>query len=402
VAGAGLAHPATPSYQQVVLAVVKQLAWSDTQIESGENPVSHSDFHSTILPLPGVDVCKPDLRLPRARGNADGRESRQNSQGGHRVKKTLLTLFALGLLGCAGPAPEPEATAPPGRPAITAIANFVIKTDSIDDARAFYGKYLGYAEAFTHARPGVAGDIAVFKINDRQFIEVSPTLANEEDDKMIQIGFETADAQQLRNYLAAKGVAVPATVETDPDGNLSFHVADPEGHTVEFVQYLPDSTQMKDQGQHLADTRISGNVLHVGVHIKDEQLANLFYKDILGFRPLWRGGMTDERIEWVSLLVPDGDEWVEYMMWEEANPPDHMRLGVWHHICVDAADEAGIKGIYDTVVKRGYQGKREPGIGRDGRWLLHLYDKHNTRTEVMARKPVEKPCCDPMTDPYTD
>ena len=129
------------------------------------------------------------------------------------MKKTLLTLFALGLLGCAGPAPEPEAAAAPGRPAITAIANFVIKTDSIDDARTFYGKYLGYAEAFTHARPGVAGDIAVFKINDRQFIEVSPTLANEEDDKMIQIGFETADAQQLRNYLAAKGVAVPATVD---------------------------------------------------------------------------------------------------------------------------------------------------------------------------------------------
>jgi lactoylglutathione lyase len=317
------------------------------------------------------------------------------------VKKTLLTLFACGLLGCSA-APEPEPAAPPERPAITGIANFVITTDSIEDARTFYAGYLGYEEAFTHTRPGVTGDISVFKINDRQFIEVSPTLANEEDDKLIQIGFETADAQQLRDYLASKGVKVPETVGKDADGNLSLHVTDPDGHTVEFVQYLPDSVQMKDQGQHLAGMRISDNVLHVGVHIKDETLANSFYADVLGFRPLWRGGMTDERVEWVSLLVPDGDEWIEYMMWEEANPPDHMRLGVWHHICVDAADEADMQAVYDTVVKRGYHGNRKPSIGRDGRWLLHLYDKHNTRTEVMVRKPVEEPCCEPLNDPYTE
>lgn len=318
------------------------------------------------------------------------------------MKKTLLALFAFALIGCSQPAPEPEAATPPERPAITGIANFVITTESIEDARTFYGKYLGYEEAFAHTRPGVEGDISVFKINDRQFIEVSPTLANEEDDKLIQIGFETADAQQLRDYLASKNVAVPETVENDSDGNLSFRVTDPEGHTVQFVQYLPDSIQMKDQGQHLAGTRISDNVLHVGVHIKDEALADSFYKDVLGFRPLWRGGMTDERVEWVSLLVPDGDEWIEYMMWEEGNPPDNMRLGVLHHICVDADDEADMQAIYDTVVERGYHGNRKPSIGRDGRWLLHLYDKHNTRTEVMVRKPVEEPCCDPLTDPYTE
>ncbi len=318
------------------------------------------------------------------------------------MKKTLPTLFALSLiLGCSQPAAEaPEAAAPPERPAITGIANFVITTDSLDDARTFYGTYLGYEEAFTHARPGVAGDISVFKINDRQFIEVSPTLADENDDKLIQIGFETADAAQLRDYLASKNVSVPAAVEADADGNLSFHVTDPEGHTVEFVQYQPDSIQMKDQGQHLAETRISDNVLHVGVHINDEMLADSFYKDILGFRPLWRGGMTDERVEWVSLLVPDGDEWIEYMMWEDGNPPDARQLGVWHHICVDADDQTDMQAVYDTVVERGYHGNRKPSIGRDGRWLLHLYDKHNTRTEVMVRKPVEEPCCDPMTDPY--
>jgi hypothetical protein len=53
-------------------------------------------------------------------------------------------------------------------------------------------------------------------------------------------------------------------------------------------------------------------------------------------------------------------------------------------------------------VARGYDGDQPPSIGRDGRWLLHLYDKHHTRTEVMVRKPVEEPCCSPVIDPYTD
>ena len=33
-------------------------------------------------------------------------------------------------------------------------------------------------------------------------------------------------------------------------------------------------------------------------------------------------------------------------------------------------------------------------------WLLQLYDNHNTRIEVMVRKPVQKPCCSENLDPY--
>lgn len=105
------------------------------------------------------------------------------------------------------------------RPPIVGIANFVVKTDSLDDARKFYTGVLGYDEAFTHKRAGVAADLAVFKVNDQQYIEVTQTLANEADDKMIQIGFETKDARKLRVYLAEKGVTVPAKVKKDLDGN---------------------------------------------------------------------------------------------------------------------------------------------------------------------------------------
>jgi len=110
------------------------------------------------------------------------------------------------------------------RPPIKGIANFVVKTDNLEEVRKFYTGVLGYEEVFKHRRPGVAAEIAVFKVNDRQYIEVAQTLANEADDKLIQIGFETQDARKLRAYLAEKGWAVPAKVGKDSDGNYSFTV----------------------------------------------------------------------------------------------------------------------------------------------------------------------------------
>jgi catechol 2,3-dioxygenase-like lactoylglutathione lyase family enzyme len=97
-----------------------------------------------------------------------------------------------------------------------------VKTDNLDEVRKFYTGVLGYDEVFRHRHLGIAADVAVFKVNDHQYIEVTRTLANEADDKMVQIGFETKDARKLRDYLASRGVSVPEKLAQDGDGNFSF------------------------------------------------------------------------------------------------------------------------------------------------------------------------------------
>ena len=284
------------------------------------------------------------------------------------------------------------------RPPVANIANFVVKTDNLDEARRFYQGVLGYDEVFRHTRP-VAGpaELSVFKVNEHQYIEVSPTLENPSDDKLIQIGYATADARKLRDYLGAHGVAVPSRVTKDSDGNYSFIVKDPEGHSIEFVQYLEGSLQSRYSGKGISDRRISDHILHVGVHVKSPPDQDKFYKDILGFRFLWQGGPRDDRLDWISYLTPGGDNWVEYMVQHEG-PPTAQQLGVWHHVCLGTLD---IQTVYKTVVDRGYTPPKPPGINaRDGRWLLQLYDRNGSRTEIMVRKPVQKPCCSENVDPY--
>lgn len=275
------------------------------------------------------------------------------------------------------------------RPRIVGIANIAVKTDNMEEARKFYSGVVGMAEAFS------INDLACFKVNDRQYVEVSPTLKTETEDRLIHIGFETSDARKLRDYLAAKGVEVPAKVVKDAGGNLSFVVKDPDGHSVQFVQYMPGSIETRNFGKHLSPTRISDHMLHVGVLVRDPAKADAFYKNILGFRLQWKGGPTDNKFEWISMMVPDRYDWIEYMVRETTPTP--QQLGVLHHYALGTLD---IQHVYKTVMERGYNPPKAPAIARDGRWLLQLYDKNFTRTEMMVRKPVETPCCSPNLDDF--
>jgi catechol 2,3-dioxygenase-like lactoylglutathione lyase family enzyme len=285
--------------------------------------------------------------------------------------------------------------AAPDRPAITGIADIAFKVSNVEASRNYYRNVLGYEEF--SVSPGRAEDSPqtfFYKVNDHQYIQIVPGLKNEAEDRLIHIGFETADARRLRDYLASRGVDVPAKVVEDMCGNLSFTVKDPQGHTVEFVQYLPDSIQSRNSGNMMPDTRLSDHILHVGINVPDIPKEDSFYKDILGFRLLWVGGPPTNPKAWVSYLVPNGSDWVEYMVGTNPNP---QQLGGMHHVALEVMD---IQKPYETAVKRGYTAPTRPQVARDGRWLNNFFDPDGSRSEFMIRKPVEKPCCTDLHDPF--
>jgi catechol 2,3-dioxygenase-like lactoylglutathione lyase family enzyme len=208
---------------------------------------------------------------------------------------------------------------------------------------------------------------------------------------MTHYAFETTDIRQLRDYLAAHGVKVPGSLKPGLDKNLSMMVKDPEGHDVEFVQYMPGSLHSSYFGKLLPPTGVSRRMIHVGVTIHDREAADRFYKDLLGFKMTWHGGMTDSKTDWVDMRVPEGTDWLEYML--NAHNPSPKQLGVLHHFALGVDN---IQTAYQTVQGRGYRAPQPPKIGRDGKWQLNLYDPNDTRAELMEFKPVQTPCCSPM------
>lgn len=305
---------------------------------------------------------------------------------------TMYVRHVILALACLRLSAQPGGTAVK-RPPIVGVAHIGLRTNDLAAARNFYGRDLGFQEPFTLDKASGGLLLTYFKVNDHQYIEVFPELKDDSEDRLSHIAFETTDIHQLRDYLASRGVKVPDTLKLGLDGNISMMIKDPDGHNVELVEYIPGSLHSKNFGKFLPPTRISERIIHVGVIVEDRAAADRFYKDILGFREMWHGGMTDARTDWIDMRLPDGTDWLEYML--NVHNPSPKTRGVMNHLALGVPS---VERASKTLADRGMNNEK-PKIGRDGKWQLNLYDPNLTRAELMEPEPVEPPCCSPFIKP---
>lgn len=276
------------------------------------------------------------------------------------------------------------------RPAITSVSHLAVYAADAAKAEAFYVHDLGAIKRPDPENP--AG--ARYYFSPLQFVEVLPLPTGAGINRLDHAAFTVANAEAMRRYLAAKAVAVPAAVTDGADGSRWFQVKDPEGVRIEFVQ--PPAKRPR-----IADGGLSTHIIHVGFIIHDRKLEDSFYRDVLGFRPYWAGGMKDDVTSWVSQQVPDGHDWLEYMI--TTNPAlTQGQTGVLNHFALGVRNmEAAYTRLWNgerlqgQVDARG--GQTVPKIGRDAKWQLNLIDPDGTRAEVMELHAIGKPCCSPFT-----
>ncbi|MHB8610196.1 MAG: VOC family protein, partial [Candidatus Acidiferrales bacterium] len=210
--------------------------------------------------------------------------------------------------------------------------------------------------------------------------------------------FYTDSAEGMRTYLAARGVKVPEKVGKAKIGNLNFNVVDPDGHTVEIVQYEPDSWTRQAKGKYLPDTRISVHMMHVGVTVRKLDAAMNFYGGILGFQEFWRGSSSGKTLSWVNMRVPDGSDYLEFMLYSKA--PDAKEKGVKNHICLVTPDiEKAVAELKRRAHGAGYTQPIEIKVGRNGKRQANLFDPDGTRIELMEPKTFDGKPVPPSTAP---
>jgi lactoylglutathione lyase len=149
---------------------------------------------------------------------------------------------------------------------------------------------------------------------------------------------------------------------------------------VEFVEYRDGSLHRKAKGRYVSSRRISDRILHVGVTVADQAAADKFYKDILGFSEIWRGGRDEATLNWINMKVPDGTDYLEYML--VTSKPTRQQLGTLHHVALLVPD---IQKALETARERSSDGAsvRSPQVGRNRRWQLNLFDPDGSRAELM-------------------
>jgi catechol 2,3-dioxygenase-like lactoylglutathione lyase family enzyme len=278
------------------------------------------------------------------------------------------------------------------RPAVTGISHLSAYSADMVKTDKFYVHDLG---AYKASDPENAQGVRYY-FSPTQFVEILPLPAGYSSvNRLDHVAFITADAEGLRSYLGAHGIAVPASVQQGSDGSRWFTMKDPEDNKVEFVQTPATLAQIPLDS-------LSHHIIHVGYMVHNRTAEDAFFRNVLGFRPYWYGGANDTVISWVSQQVPDGTDWLEYMMVngpETHGLPADMtsdRLGSMDHFSL------GVQDIKATALVL-YNGDRiperasGPKIGRDGKWQYNLFSPDGTRAEVMEFQAAGKPCCSQFT-----
>ena len=273
------------------------------------------------------------------------------------------------------------------RPRVLGVAHMALFVSDLQKARAFYEDFLGYQEPYALKREDGSERIVFIKINDNQYIELFAESPRQEG-HLNHISFFTDSAQGMRDYLANRGVKVPNKVEKGRIGNLNFNVIDPDGHTVEFVQYEPDSWTVREKGKFMPDTRISKQMAHVGVLVGALEPAMKFYRDILGFQEFWRGSSSGTELSWVNMRVPDAQDYLEFMLY--AKPPDAEQMGTKNHICLVTPDVKKAVAILESrPARKNYTRPIEVKVGKNGKRQVNLFDPDGTRIELMEPNTVD-------------
>jgi len=259
----------------------------------------------------------------------------------------------------------------PPRPHILGISHVGLRVSSVGAARAFYEDFLGLR--------GMA-------VNSRQHVELITGLAPDQD-RLDHIALETDDADGLRRYLASRGVDVPDLVERDEAGRR-FTVPDPDGHALEFVQPSPTGRRELERTELGSGARVSDHILHLGIIVGDVPEALKFYGDVLGFTETWRGSRSGTELSWINMKVPDGGDYVEFMLYGERPAPSAR--ATQHHICLEVADLAKAQGMLEARPYRAsYSRPLEARVGTNRKRQLNLYDPDGTRVELMEPGTVD-------------
>ena len=274
------------------------------------------------------------------------------------------------------------------KPTITGISHVTLYADNIAQSRQFYGELLGWEPVPANGDHGLR-----FYPNHSQYVELLPPPTTGQAHRLDLVAFSTSDAEGLRRLLASKGVAVPPSITVDRDGSRSFLVHDPEDNPVAFMQ---QGRSMPAPLPAALARRLSTHMMHAGYLVHDRAALDHFYKDTLGFHLYWQGGAKTGDVDWVMMQVPDGTDWIEYMLNLPANP-SRAQLASANHIAPGVVSVATLQQRLEQSGWKSPIGRDPQVLGVDGKLQLDLHDPDGTRIEFMEFTPVKSPCCSPYT-----
>jgi lactoylglutathione lyase len=292
-------------------------------------------------------------------------------------------VFALGTLAAGGLGGwAQQSAAPTARPRITGISHVGYFVSDLPKALEFWHGLLGFDVSYELKDPKTgAVQIAFLKINDHQHVELLNLPPTAPPSMLSHVCFSVDSVEQMRAYLKSQDVAIRPRSAKTRMGDHALEVTDPDGAEVEFVESLPDGVEAKLAGQFLSPDRVSTKIYHAGFIVGNSQRSLDFYGKMLGFQETWRGGADPKELSWINMRAPDGDDYVEFMLYRTYDP---KRLGTMNHLSLAVPDiDKAVAALKTRPAFAGYGRPLEVHLGVNRKRQVNLFDPDGTRVELM-------------------
>jgi catechol 2,3-dioxygenase-like lactoylglutathione lyase family enzyme len=254
----------------------------------------------------------------------------------------------------------------------------------IEKSRAFYKNYLGFDEPYDLHRASGALQMVVIKVNERQVILLFPDAAKilPGGDNLDHLGLETDNITAVHDYLVAHGVKV-GNAAWGHIGDMILSMNDPDGHKFEITQFEPEGQLLKHQGKNLAATRISTHLLTASIAVSNLEASLHFYRDILGFREIWRDRRAGTPHS-VHLQVPDGTDYLDLRPYEKRPGVAPARAVAQFYLEVPDVTKAA-----EILAERAKLGGFTPPAMSDDKHEASCIDPDGTRVVLIEKMPSQ-------------
>jgi catechol 2,3-dioxygenase-like lactoylglutathione lyase family enzyme len=250
-------------------------------------------------------------------------------------------------------------------PGILGLAGLTFRVSSFGMAESYYGKLLGFPEAFRYESD--EGPVRAFKVNDRQFIQVVESAGVTPGGALVKVSILVESASAIHDFLSSRGWTV-TPVSTDGAGEKVFSCRDADGNPVEFVEYQSGGKHLRCAGRKLSKKRISDRIAHAGLPSAQVDSSDPFWVGVLGCREILRVDKGGRSIHYLRL-----GQSLESIEHYSPSGPDFA------HPCLQTMD---MQATVDLLRARGGTAALgAPGIGLTRRWIYNALNPDGVRVE---------------------
>ena len=289
------------------------------------------------------------------------------------MKQKLILNITIALLVILFPVFSQTPDSKPVCAKIIGIAHLGYFSNDFEKEKQFYGEYLGFKNYPSRFNKNGVEDMIKYKINHKQSVELFIEKKSE-DRRFFHYAILVDNSEQMRQYLASKGLRVPK----DSIKNFKNYFA------YDYNNMICEMVDVRKYGSDEKETQLPGIAYQidcVGFVVPDMEKALRFYIEVLGCKEISR--KTDENILKVQVQLQDNPDYVELIEYQQKDATPDYGYYDYYSMLIPSVENA-INQLKNNKIKDGSEMNIQKLNLKNGE-QIEFYDLNGTRIVLHKR-----------------